>query len=315
MFNNYKEQFQQQETRIKENQREMPTVYVGWARTLVLGINPDQEQLNEIIGDVAEKFDTKYQTTPDQYKDNKLSRPITFWLSDLDRKVSPVIKTIRLIDSPRLSKEGKLQYWSMMRGSNENGSWSILTTKWSNDVKPGDARLSKTSRNPYTEEILFPVRYGEEQYYNLLKKIIKFPDDEQFLNALKEEKLDFDTVYNGNFEGLHNLVNWINETKALEDGTEVEDYKTFIGIFTAKIKDDGVVRQDFSMREETQFVDNYGVLTTGMRAAIEKASEEALERTAIDIIREAYTLDPLVEYSEDVVKKEVQAPDVDSWFE
>ena len=90
MFNNYKEQFAKEEARkaalAKEqeaNRVPINPVMVGSASTLIVGINPTQEQLTEIIGDVAERFDTKYSKTADQYNDNKMSQPVTFWLTEV----------------------------------------------------------------------------------------------------------------------------------------------------------------------------------------------------------------------------------------
>lgn len=324
MFSNYQESFNKQDERIQEIKKEQAEksparkpVMVGAGQVKVLAINPTLEKLKEIIGDVAEKFDTKYGASPDQYNDNKPSRPIAVWITDKEDQVSPTLINFRLVDTPRLSREDKPQYWNMMSGTAANGEWNILTTLWSNDLKPGDVE-KKQSRvgNDYTNTVLREVRVGEENYYRFLKVLLGWPDDTTFLQAMEEVGLDFDTVYGGNFDALHNLVdNELVKEVTLDNGEVETRYQTFIGIFTAKLRDDGRVTQSFSMNSDTWFVDNYGVLTNKDKKSIEDLREKRFARDGMDIIKDLYTLDPLVEYNEDVVKQDVsEDTNVDEWF-
>ena len=232
--------------------------------------------------------------------------------------MNPTIQTIRLVDTPRTFSTGNKQWFALRNGTDKNGNpYSMLVTTWGKNREVGQVseHIGKTSGQPYIDKILSQVRVGEENYYDLLKVITKWSDMSNFLEGMKSEGLDFDTVYEGDFDGLHNLVNnFINGTKVVpvldENGTltneveTVDNLQTFIGIFTAKIKENGKVVQAFSMNPTTWFPDNYGALTKGMRTTIEKARKERLNRDGKDIIAGAYTLDPLTEYNEDAVKQE-----------
>lgn len=323
MFKNYEGDFKKQEERIEEIKKtqaensNIKPVMVGSAPVKILAINPSESELKELIGDVATKFDTKYATTPDQYNDNKPSRPIAIWITDEGGQVSPTLVNLRLVDTPRLSKEGKPQYWSMMSGTTTNGEWNILTTTWSNDLKPGDVE-TKTSAvgNSYTTTVLDPVKVGEENYYRFLKTLLGWPDDTSFLGAMKEVGLDFDTVMSGDFSALHKLVEEeLVKTVTLDNGETEQRYQTFIGIFTAKLRDDGRVTQSFSMNPDTWFVNNYGVLTNKDKKSIEDLRDKRFARDGMDIIKDLYTLEPLTQYDEDVVKQNVsEDTNVDEWF-
>jgi len=317
MFKNYSDDFKKQEAEIAERKaaNTINPVMVGTAPVKILAINPDQATLTELIGDVAERFDTRYGTSPDQYNDNLPARPLAFWITDLESKVSPTLINLRLIDTQRLSRDKKPQWWNAMVGD----TWDMLTTRWSFDLNVGDSEDKISgSGNAYTNTILKPVNVGEENYYRLLYTLLKWPSVTTFMEAMKEAKLDFDTVYGGDFSGLHDLIDYINEPKKVEiDGEIVEQphVKTFMGIFTAKIKDDGQVRQSFCVNPDTWFVNSADVLTKGMLARLDKLKKDRLDRDGMDIMKDRYTFEPLVEYSEEVVKQEITTnDDVDEWF-
>lgn len=324
MFNDYKEAFDKQEERIEEIKKEqaeksgIKPVMVGAGAVKVLAINPTEEQLKEIIGEVATKFDTDYKTSPSQYHDNKPSRPIAVWITSEGDEVSPTLINFRLVDTPRLSRDGKPQYWNLMSGTTPKGAWNILTTLWSNDVSVGDVQEKEsTVGNSYTNTVLAPVRIGEENYYYFLKTLLGWPDDSTFMEAMKKVGLDFDTVFSGDFSSLHRLVEEELSTVVIDDeGEEQTNHKTFIGIFTAKLRDDGRVTQSFCMNKDTWFVNNYGVLTKKDKAKIEDLRTKRFARDAMDIIKDLYTLDPLTEYSEEAVKQNVpEDTNVDDWFQ
>lgn len=325
MFGKYAEDFKTQENRIEEYQKQQEEnrpkpnpVYVGSGPVKVLAINPNQEQLTELIGEVAEKFDTSYNSKPDQYNDNKMSRTLSVWITDKDSQVAPTLINFKLVDAPRTSRNDKPQYWNMMRGTSTNGAWSILSTLWSDDLKVGDTEEKESKvGNVYTNNVIAPVRIGEESYYMFLKTLLGWPNDETFLEAMVEVGLDFDTVFNGNFEALHRLVNdELTKDVTLEDGTVEKRPVTFIGIFTARLRDDGRVVQSFSTNSNTWFSNtgNLDVLTRKNKESIEKQRERRMANDGMDVIRDLYTLDPLVEYSEEAVKQEVADTNVDEWF-
>ena len=306
MFSDYKQAFKEQEERIESGSTNKP-VMVGMAAVKTLAINPTEADLKEIIGDVASRFDTKYATSPDQYNDGKPSRTINFWFTDKEEQVSPLIVGIKLVNTPRVSQKGKPQYWIMRSGTAGDSEWNMLSTLWSDEVKVGDV-VNKTSAsgNEYTETVLKEAKVGEEDYYLLLKNMLKWPDDTTFFEALEKEGLDFDTVFGGDFEGLHKLVTYL--TPEVED--EENKVKTFIGLFTARVKNDGRIVQSFAMKNSTWFYNNYGGPTKGMIKAVEQEREKRFKHDGLDIIKDKYALiDHLQPYSDELVK-EVAVPNV-----
>lgn len=320
LFENYQEQFDAQEKRVEEIKqeiadknppREIRKTYVGSAPVRVLAINPNRDQLFELIGDVAEKFDTSYKLQTDN--DGSKYRPVSVWFSDEDKKVSPVLRTLRLYNKEVVAQSsGNNQFLTLMEGVSESGEWAILSSNYSADFEVGKVydKVSRTSQNSYKLHVISKARRGEVNYYDLLKVITKFPNDKEFIQAMKENNLDFDSVYEGNFEGLHQLVDWANQIKEVE-GEKVEDNKTFIGIFTVTITDDGTARQGFSMNPKTWFPNNFGVLTKKMRTYIENENQKRINYDGKEIISGEYILDPLTEYTPEVVAA-AKAEDGDS---
>jgi hypothetical protein len=273
------------------------TTYVGSAPVKVLAINPSTDQLREIIGESAERLSTNYEATPSTYNNNEFSKPIVFWITDSTDTVAPTRVFFNLVNSPRLSKSAsKPQFFNARIGD----TYAFFSTVWGFDYTTG--QVIENSKG-YADNVLSQIRTGEEDYYNFLYVLLKWGDPLTFIDGLKSEKLDFDSVYAGETEGLNNLVNLIKEKDL-----------SMLGIFTVKITEDGAARQSFCKNDDTWFVNNNGKLTEGNLARMKDAAKRGIE-SSYPITVEQYTFDPLVVYSEDVVEKTaIVETNVDEYF-
>jgi hypothetical protein len=314
MFNDYQEDFKAQEEKIAERSKSVNPVMVGSAPIKVLAINPTEDQLVDLIGEGGKKFDTRYQKSPSLYNDNKPSRPVSIWITDGEDRVAPTLLNFNLVDTQQISSNENPRWWTAMVGE----EWAIFTTRYSSDMKVGNS-IEKTSgaNNTYTETVLAECRVGEEAYYQFLYTLLKWPNPLTFFEAMKKNKIDFDTVFEGDFSGLHNLIGYLNEPIKVEVGGEITEQansKTLMGIFTAKQSKSGYMKQSIIMDSDLWFVDSQGILTSYMLKTIEKLQKSKFEYDGSDITKDEYTLEPLVEYSKAVVKKKIAATDdVEDW--
>jgi hypothetical protein len=137
----------------------------------------------------------------------------------------------------------------------------------------------------YTLEVLSEARTGEARYYDLLHKVLGWKEDDKFMEQLVAESIDFDSVYNGDFSGLQNLVQYLGENDS-----------TFVTLFTAKLTANGV-RQDVELKDSTTYSTLGGVTDWH----VDKFKEALRQQTnsGYDISNNEYVLEKgLVDYVE-----------------
>jgi hypothetical protein len=201
----------------------------------------------------------------------------------------------------------------------QGDKWNMLTTKWGTKFNVGFTEERNSEKNnAYVNNIVAPARVNEERYYKLLYSLLKWPDANTFFDQMKKEKLDFDSVFAGDFSGLRKLLQYINEPVITTvDGEQVEipNVKTFMGIFTVKQRQDGRLVQSFANSSDLMFVNNADVLSARDLNGIKLAQENLKNKSGDDIMKDFYTLEPLCVYSEKITRKTVAPTDtVDEWF-
>jgi hypothetical protein len=277
---------------IKVSGKSNNNAQMGIEEAVVLGINPDADQLTAIIGD-ASKWNTTYEKKPTMYSDGKDVQAVSFWIANKEGTIRPIIKTINLVNEVVMSKdETKTQYMTITRGSASNGDYMIFGQRYlsseeqGQEVKAG-ATLNLTSGagKDYTLEVLSEARTGEARYYDLLHKVLGWKEDDKFMEQLVAESIDFDSVYNGDFSGLQNLVQYLGENDS-----------TFVTLFTAKLTANGV-RQDVELKDSTTYSTLGGVTDWH----VDKFKEALRQQTnsGYDISNNEYVLEKgLVDYVE-----------------
>jgi len=277
MFNNYKES-------INQNTKSVNEVYVGIGVAKVLAINPTQDELSSIIGpETAERFDTKYNTTTNYNGDQ--SRPITVWLTDEDEKVRPTILNLNLADVPRVSKNEKTQYLGYR--VDPEGNPTTLSFAWPEKNNPEQFDWFK----PLTE-----AKDGMEQYYTFLYTILRWNDPTNFVEALVENELDFDTIYNGNFDGLRRLVDYLNDN----------DINSITMLFDARMieRDGGAMMVQSVVNRPNTWRKEYNGINDWVLNYYEGVRKKQVD-AGYDISKNFYIIDHLQPYTDELRTKEI----------
>lgn len=213
MFNNNNEQ-------LKGGSGEGFVLHTGLSQLQIVGINPTQEQLANIIGDGASKFNLDYSA-------KEYGRPITFWLKSPDGKVAPFAKTLFLKDEvvPVSQNTGK-----NMILNDSTGQYGTVQSTWATSPEelpewfsPDGARAAKK---------------GEYDWYDTIVKLLRFRDKEgglTYKQFLAEEHLDFESIVNSEDNSvLHQFLEWLQD-----NGNDV-----FVGLLTVRESDAGKFYQD-----------------------------------------------------------------------
>jgi hypothetical protein len=189
MFNNIKEQLNQTPQEVK--------LYTGLTPMKVLAINPTEDKLREIIGEGATKFDTEY---PLKEYDGVNTRPINLWVQDLREKAKPMLVSFNL-------SEQTVEF--------ESGYYKIINDHNMSTISTFERIKENPKMSWYSQTGMRKEMRGETLLYTIIQRLIGFNTngEKNFMEALAEEKLDFATVYGGNFSGLRNLVEFAKANK------------------------------------------------------------------------------------------------------
>lgn len=227
-------------------------VYVGVSPFKVLGINPTKEQLGKIIGEeAASKFNTTYDIRQNYNKQEV--RPLTIWVTDVDENVSPTIINYDLGKELVKSKNDKYQFFS----ADGKDSWAM-----------DEQGLPNWVTGPFTK-----CTVGMKDWYSFIYKLVKWDskvaeeNGTTFFEYLKDVGLDVETIYDGNYQGLHGLV----------DYAEAKEFSV-TGMFTAKVdhtENGERVRQRLLSRSDYIFY-NYGNVTSKQLEAYKRKEEKQI---------------------------------------
>lgn len=244
MFDQYKENL------VSENKNSSVTL-TGIGEIKVLAINPTEATLTELIGKRGGKaFDTVYAK-----KNNMgvMERPVIFWVQDVEELGQPFPVQINLTDTDYVASTGSLK----IINNNLQDSWS--------------ASIETLTSNPrmswFSQEGIRVAKKGELAYSKFLSILLNIKMQEgNYQEILASESLDFNSVFNGNFDGLRSLTTYLNANDS-----------TLVGLFTAKetVNDKGTfTRQKFLMRPDTWFKYKGDKVVN----ALQKQRDNALER-------------------------------------
>ena len=247
---------------------ERRAAYVGVAPLKVLAINPTREQLREIIGDGADKFNVEYAQRPNY---NQVTvRPLAIWVSDYEGKVSPTLLNYDLGLEYVESKSGKGLFFS------DDGKTSYAAT---------EAMMPSWTKGPFIKS-----RIGEAAWYDLVYKLFKWDqnDETPFSKFLKDTGLDLETIYAGNFKGVHDFVEY----------AKAQDF-TVIAPFTVKVdhtENGEVYRQRVLNRPEYIFSNWSGVTDSQIKSLVTR--EAAQQEQGYQFTNDGYCITKgLVEFN------------------
>ena len=216
-------------------------LFTGLNAIKILGINPTEKQLKEIIGDAAEKFNTAYDKTED-FNENTV-RPVTIWVQDLGEEVSPIVFTINVNPNKGIiSRNGNILHIN-------DEIRSIYMTEQQIKDHP---KMGWYNMRGFRE-----AKIGEESLYQFISTILRwdFKGENSFLDMVKDLKLDLETIFNGDYSGLHKLVEYTNEKKfSMIVPFVVKQKETDDGIVT---RQEILVNSDYWYRTSTGLVTNY----------------------------------------------------------
>lgn len=214
MFNNNQEQL---------SSSKQFSLFTGLAVLQVLAINPDQQQLANIIGEeAAQKFNLDYSV-------GQYGRPITFWLKSPDNKVSAFQKTIFLKDEPVPESQNTGKALIL---NNSTGQYGVVQSTWA--TGPEDCPQW------FSTDGVRAARKGELDWYDTVVKLLRFRDKSDgsgvsYVQFLKDEGLDFDSLVNSTDDSvLHNFVEWLGD-----NGKDV-----FVALLTVRESNSGKHYQD-----------------------------------------------------------------------
>ena len=256
------------------NNNAINDVFVGVAPIKVLAINPTKEQLGEIIGEeAAGKFNVAYDIRQNYNKQEV--RPLTIWVTDVDETVSPTIINYDLGKDYVKSKTEKFQYFS----ADGKDSWAA-----------DEGSIQDWVTGPHQQ-----CTVGMKDWYSFVYKLVKWDmdvaeeNDTSFFEYLQDVGLDVDTIYDGNYEGLHGLVDYAKDQQF-----------SVTGMFTAKVdhtEDGERVRQRVLTRNDYIFYNYNGVTFKQLEAF--KRREERQMKSGYPLTSNGYFIQDAAAYKED----------------
>lgn len=234
MFNNHAEELKTVST--NTNVRKL---YTGLGNVYIHAINPTEKQLTELIGEAAKKFDTSYEAKESIRKDGTEDLSINLWLSEDGE--SYFLQSFNISKEPHVAMTGSFRFINDQLNSTYSTSLETITT---------NERMSWFCADRNTGAVLNPrqARVGEILYYNFIANVINWNMREKYdelIPELKKEGLDFDTVLNGNFNGLHKLVDFYKGLNEAEHFIHMP--------FCVREATNGNMRQEVLFNEDLMF--------------------------------------------------------------
>lgn len=247
------------------------TLYTGLSPVKVLGINPNLKQLEAIIGENASKFDLTYPIKKSPLTEKNV-RTLSIWVTDKEEKVSPTILSIDLGLDAQTSSTGKVK----IINNKLQDTWAVNT----------EAVINNPKMSWFSQEGIREAKVGEVDYYKFLSQVMRFDlrGDVDFNEMCVNTGIDFDAIYNGNFSGLHELVEWLN----IDEGEKMPNY--FVGLWVVKKKDDGRLRQELLNNSDLWYRCASETVLSGHRDALIKLETEKRE-SGYSLTNRLYTYD------------------------
>lgn len=250
--------FSKYEDQLNKTPQVSRNLYTGLTTFKVLGINPTLEDLSEIIGEErASKFDLSYSIRED-IAGNKV-RPITIWIQDVEEKMSPTIFTINIGDFDSVSQSGNRQ---------------ILNDRFQHTYSQSiDTLVSNPNMYWFSQEGMEYAKFGIIDWYEFVNKLLRFDlgGEVKFLDFVEDVKLDFRTIYDGDFSGLHEFVTYATDKEMC-----------FVGMALVKEKEGGeAFYQDFLDKPNFWFKGNEATdqIKEKVRSEIQKTEERGYKIT------------------------------------
>jgi len=240
------------------------TLYTGLAVTKVLAINPTKEKLAEIVGEeTAAKFDTTYAKKENQFT-GKMVRPLHIWVQDKDEKSRPTLMNIDLGEDHQVSNAGNIKFIN----HNLQDTWAKNEEDLTGNPKMGW----------YSTTGLHEAKTGEVNYYKFIAQLFSYNFEKQdFFEWVQEMGIDFNNVYEGNFEGVRELVDFVN----LNEGEKEPFY--FVALWVVRETTDGQYRQQVLVNPDTWYRCNdervSQFMLDNLQAKIQKKEEEGYNLT------------------------------------
>lgn len=245
-------------------------LYTGLYPNKVLAINPTEEELKEIIGDNASKFDTKYEIHNSPILEGTKVRGVNIWLQDKDGVTNPTLMTIDLGDTTAVSSSGS------KRIINDK-----LQTAWSASV---ETVVDNPKMEWFSHKGIREAKVGEEDYYRFLSAYMKFDTKSEvdFVQYCRDRGISFEEIYEkGNFASLKELVAWGNTDEGEKEPWFITQ------LWVAKRTDNGF-RQEVLNKSETWFRCNQDKVTS-YEVNLLKKREEDKKNSGYNLTNRLYT--------------------------
>lgn len=290
LFNKYQDQL--------NKASKTQTLYTGVNYAKVIAINPTKAKLAEILGDEsrAEKFDTEYNIKENPLTNIKV-RPVSVWVTDFEENVSPTLINFELADE--------------VHKSNSSDNVKIINAYLQDSyaLNP-DTLLANANMSWFSDTGIRVARVGEVDYYKFISTLLKYDlqGDITFDTFVKDTKIDFDSVYSGEFSGLRALVDYANENEFV-----------FAGLFCVKERetDEGIRHyQDFLSRSELIYRTSVSKSLSSIKDNI-RTKKEDKEKDGYQLTSRLFTYD-FMEFDREqcvnVAPEQTAKPKTGSWL-
>lgn len=250
---------------INQTSSAAPKLFTGIAGVKILAINPTDGELADIIGaEQAAKFDTSYAI---QERNGQSFRSLSIWYTDKDENLRPSTVGLIISGAPKTFDSGNSQ---------------LINDRLQNCIANPDTIDDNPRMGWFKREGMRIARQGEVDYYDLMGKILRFDykGDASLIDVLKSEGMDFDTVLNGNFDGLRKFAAYVKDNGIL-----------FNALYTVREKEDGdktYFNQKLILRPETTFRTTTGITSDWEIEKLTKTYKDTKER-GYDLTKDWFT--------------------------
>lgn len=211
-------------------------LYTGPAAFQVLAINPTAEKLSVYFPEtLVEKLDTTYALKESNLPDvNAMERPILIVLQG-PAEMPPIFTTVRLSEDYVITSTGK-SMWIDDQLNNIYGETFAQAMDAHRAVVDRYENLPLFNENNYVQ-----AHGGELDWYKFVATYVRFDfkgakqeGDNFFDNFLKINQLDYQSMYNGKFDNLSEMIeegkkrNWGIALMASVRSTDKGDYQDVV---------------------------------------------------------------------------------------
>lgn len=252
--------------------------FTGLGAIKLLTVNPTIDELNAILGRTAPDNGTDPLAVMCDYSLKKnpnteeMERPVMFWVEN--QQGSKFSVSINVGNVPRKFSTGKVR---------------IINNAFQDSIAVDITPIQENPRMSWfkIDGSTRPALIGEYELYWFMSKLIRFDtrnEKADWQAQMIKTQCDIDSIYNGNYDGLKEFVEYANQN---------ENLINVLHIVKETTKDDGSIklRQEILINPDTWFRTSDGSITQGMIDKLNKVREDALKREKDITTTRMYTFD------------------------